>query len=186
MRPTLARTLVRNILEHATDFAWRMQDVGLLGLWLDDRRELRLHVWHDGAVGEPLVHDHPWDFTSTVVAGELVNTRYVEDPAGVEYVRERYATANEADRRADTVHLAGTLETLRAGARYHQRAGELHDSRQVPGTVTVVRFESTTDARPELTVCRRPGTPWVSGRARPATAEEVTRITKRALGRFDG
>jgi hypothetical protein len=183
---SLEQTLVRNILEHAGDFSWRMQDIGVLGLRLDDQRRYRLHVWDpEGALGEPPVHDHPYDFTSTVVVGELTNTRYVEDPDGAEYVRERYSRGDESDRRSDTVRLVGTAETLGAGARYRQSARELHDSRQVPGTVTVLRFDRVLDDLPELTVCRRPGTPWVSGEARPATRDEVKRITAAALARFD-
>lgn len=181
----LERTLVRNLLEHAAAYPWRMQDIGVLGLWLDDRREYRLHVWNpDGAAGDPPVHDHPVDFTSTVIAGELVNTRYVEDPQGREYVRERYPPSDEGARRSDTVRLTGTPETLRCGDRYRQRAEELHDSRQVQGAVTLVRFEGAVGDCAELTTCRPPGTPWVSGRARPATPAEVARITSSALALF--
>jgi hypothetical protein len=167
MSHTLEQTLVRNILEHPADYPWRIQDIGVLALRLDDRREYRLHVWDpQGAVGDPPVHDHPYAFTSTVIVGELVNTRYVEDPGGAEYLRERYSPGNEDNRRGDTVRLVGTSATLRAGSRYRQLAHELHDSRQVPGTVTVLQFEDTFHDSPELTVCRRPGTPWVSGQAR--------------------
>jgi hypothetical protein len=183
--PTLEQTLVRNILEHAADYPWRVQGIGVLALRLDDRREHRLHVWDpDGAIGDPPVHDHPYDFTSTVVVGELVNTRYVEDPGGGEYLRERYSPRDERDRRADTVRLLGSPETWRAGECYRQLAHELHDSRPVPGTVTVLHFDRAVD-RPELTVCRRPGTPWVPAQARPATRDEVTRITTAALARFE-
>src|SRR4051794_1829610 len=104
MDHTLAHALVRKLLEHPEGYDWRMQDIGLLGLRLDDRRQHRLHVWGPTyAVGEPLVHDHPYDFTSTVVVGELTNTRYVEDDAGMEYHRVRYATADDAVRTTDTV-----------------------------------------------------------------------------------
>jgi hypothetical protein len=183
---------VRNILEHAADHPWRFQDIGLLALRLDDRREHRLHVWDpagsalrgSGAVGDPLVHDHPDDFTSTIIVGELVNTRYVEDPSGVEYERERYRLGNEHDRRRDTVRLVGVATTLCAGGRYHQLAHELHDSRPLTGTVTVLEFQPIAD-RAELTVCRRPGTPWVSGQSRAATPDEIERITAAALARFD-
>jgi hypothetical protein len=176
---------VTSILEHAADHPWKIQDLGVLSLWLDDRREHRLHVWDpDGATVRPLVHDHPFDFTSTVMVGELVNVRYVEDPGGDEYLRERYAPGAEDERRADAVRLIGVAETLRPGARYTQRAHELHSSHQVPGTVTVLRFDQVVDDLPELTVCRRPGTPWVSGQARIAAADEVQRITGAALALF--
>jgi hypothetical protein len=177
---------IRSILEHPHGRSWRMQELGLLGLWLDDERAYRLHVW-DGLApgGEPPIHDHPFDFTSTVIAGELVNTRYVEHADGAEYLRERYTPPDEDERRADTVRLVGASETLRAGAIYHQLARELHDSRQTPGTVTLLHFDQFHDDIPELTLCRRAGTPWTSGRARPATPDEVQRITTIARARFD-
>jgi hypothetical protein len=186
MPQTMEQTLVRNILEHAADYPWRMQDIGLLGLRLDDQRNYRLHVWDpDGAVGDPVVHDHPYDFTSTVIVGELVNTRYVDDPRGPEYLRERYQPGEAHGRRSDTVRLLGTPETLSAGARYRQTARELHDSRQSPGTVTVLCFERFVEDLAELTVCRQPGTPWVTGESRAASSDEVKRITAAALARFD-
>jgi hypothetical protein len=174
------KALVRSILAHAAAFPWRMQEVGLLGLWLDERKEHRLHVWAPEApTGDPPIHDHPFDFTSTVVVGELVNTRYVEDAAGDEYVRERRALADESDRRVDTIRLVGEPTTFRAGDTYQQRASGLHDSRQAPGTVTLIRFSFT--GATALTTCRRPGAPAVSSRARRATPDEVARYASAAL-----
>ena len=181
--PTPDHSLVREILAHPADHAWRMQDLGLLALPLDDRREYRLHVWDPvGGVGAPPVHDHPYDFTSTVIVGELVNTRYLEDPEGIEYERHHYWPGAEDDRRIDSVRLTARATTLSPGDRYRQSSNELHSSRQVPGTVTLLRC-SPLEAR-ELTVCLAPGAPWVSGRARPATAREVQRITGAALDQF--
>jgi len=180
------QTLVRTVLERAEFHPWRVQSVGLLGLWLDDQREYRLHVWDpEGAIGEPPIHDHAVDFTSTVVVGEIVNTRYVEDPSGPVYLRERHSPGNEDDRRADAVRLVGASATLRAGDSYRQLAHELHGSAQAPGTVTVVRFEGALDDPGELTTCRRLGTPWVSGKARPATPDEVRRVAATALALFE-
>ena len=183
MDHTRDQALVRTILEHAADYPWRLQGIGLLALRLDDRRVHRLHVWDpDACDGDPPIHDHPYDFTSTVIVGELTNTRYVEDPTGDEYCRERYTPDDEHDRRTDTVHLVGTSITLGAGDRYHQVASELHDSHQTPGTVTIIRCAWR--ERPELTVCLRPDAPWVSGVARPATPDETKRITAAALDLF--
>jgi hypothetical protein len=180
---SIERVLVRTMLEHAESYAWTMQDIGLLGLRLDEQREFRLHVWDPTySLGEPPIHDHPFDFTSTVIAGEMTNTRYEEDPGGEEYRRVRYRLPNEDDRRTDTVRLSGTATTLTAGCQYSQLAHELHDSRQIPGTVTIIR--RAFDEVPEVTVCSRAETEWISGRSRPATRDEVKQITAKALELF--
>jgi hypothetical protein len=177
------RVLVRTILEHAQDYPWTMQEIGLLGLRLDNRREYRLHVWDPShCEHEPPVHDHPFDFTSTIIAGEMTNTLYRESPTGVEYSRVRYRPDEEDVRSTDTVRLSAMATTYREGGQYSQLADELHDSRQLPGTVTVIRW--TFKIGPELTVCRRDGSTWVSGQSRPANPEEVKRIAAAALEWF--
>jgi len=179
----LMRALVHQILTHALDYPWRMQDIGLLGLRLDDRRRYRLHVWDPSDnLGEPPVHDHPYDFVSTVIAGEITNTRYDQNPTGAKYSRVRYAASDENVRRTDTVRLSATSTTLREGEQYAQLAGELHDSRQQPGTVTII--QCTFKDVDELTVCLRDQDTFVSGQARPATLEEVKHITTKALSWF--
>jgi hypothetical protein len=82
MGETLSKALVLTILRHAEDFPWRMQDIGLMSLRLDDQRTYRLHIWDPSDdVGDPPIHDHPYDFSSTIIVGELTNNRYEEDPA---------------------------------------------------------------------------------------------------------
>ena len=180
----LVKALVHQVLVHSETYPWMMQDIGLLGLRLDDRREYRLHIWDPSScAGEPPVHDHPFDFVSQIIVGEMVNTRYTEDPEGFEYNRIRYSTSNEDVRGAsDTVTLSGTPTTYTEGGRYSQGAHELHDSRQLPGTATIIRMAFKDVS--ELTVCRREDATWVSGRSRPATAEEVKRFTTKALAWF--
>jgi hypothetical protein len=184
MPNALDKVLVRTILDHAEDYPWSMQDIGLLGLRLDDHREYRLHVWDPGYSVEavPPIHDHPFDFTSTVIAGEMTNTRYQEDPAGVAYSRVRYRPDDEEARTTDTVRLSAEATTFTEGESYAQLAHQLRDSTQLPGTVTVIRraFKEV----PRLTVCRPSGAPWVSGHSRPATPDEVKRVTAAALAWF--
>jgi hypothetical protein len=180
---SLDKVLVRNILEHAHHYTWTMQDIGLLGLRLDGQREYRLHVWAPSrCVGASVIHDHPFDFVSRIVAGELTNARYEEDPSGVKYLRERYSPSNEDLRTTDIVQLAASVETYRDGDEYAQLAHELHDSHQLPGTVTIIRraFRDVS----ELTVCRAEDAPWISGVSRPATSAEVEDITSQALTWF--
>jgi hypothetical protein len=174
------RALVRTMLVHAADLPWTIQGIGLLALRLDDRRVHRLHVWDpDACVGESPIHDHPYDFTSTVLAGQITNTRYAEDPAGKMFRRERYTLGDESGRRTDAVSLIGSAATHGPGDQYHQLAHELHDSRQIAGTVTLIRCNW--QERSELTVCLEPDAPWVTGESRAATADEVKRITAAAL-----
>ena len=183
MDDALSKALVFSILRHAQDFPWRMHDVGLLGLRLDDERKYRLHVWDPSySAGEPPIHDHPYDFTSKVIVGEISNTRYEEDPAGEEYRRLRYPPDAEHLRRSDTVRLSATAATFTEGARYRQLAHELHASLQLPGTVTVIRC-SWVDVS-DLTVCLRDEGSWVSGRARDATPDEIKSVAAKALEWF--
>jgi hypothetical protein len=178
------RALVRTILRNAAAYEWKMQDIGLLGLRLDDRRQYRLHVWApDRSVGELPVHDHPFDFVSKIVVGEMTNTRYVEDPIGEVFVRTRYAPGAEDQRTTDTVRLTATAERIGPGEPYSQHAHELHESRQEPGTVSIMRM-TFRGVRP-LSVCTRVERPWASEVARTATADEIATITAAALAHFD-
>jgi len=183
MSETLSKALVLTILRHAEDFPWRMQDIGLMSLRLDDQRQYRLHLWDPSYdVGDPPIHDHPYDFTSTIIVGELTNTWYEEDPAGDEYVRFRYSPPAEDQRRSDTVRLSATATTLTEGGRYRQLAHGLHASSQHSGTVTVIRCSWV--EVPELTVCLRDEGSWRSGQARDATREEIKALAAKALEWF--
>jgi len=160
-----------------------MQDIGLMSLRLGDHREHRLHVWDPSyCAEEPPIHDHPYDFTSTVIAGELTNTRYEVDPAGDEFVRFRYPPGAEVERQTDAIRLSSTATTLTEGDQYLQLAHELHASWQQPGTVTAIRCSWI--AAPTLTVCLRDEDSWVSGQGRDATREEIKHVTAKALEWF--
>jgi hypothetical protein len=183
MGETSSVALMLTLLQHAKDFPWRMQDIGLLSLHLDDRREYRLHIWDPTRCdGEPPIHDHPYDFTSTVIAGRMTNVRYEEDPTGEDYVRFRFPPGAEAERQSDTVTLASTATTFTEGDQYQQLAPELHTSWQEPGTVTVIQC-SWIDA-PTLTVCLRDEASWLSGLGRDATRDEIKQFTAKALEWF--
>ncbi len=123
MLSALNKVLVRTILDHAENYAWMMQDIGLLGLRLDERKGYRLHVWDPNysVGGDPPIHDHPFDFTSTIIAGEMTNTRYEEDPLGVEYSRVRYPPSDEDARTTDRVSLSADVTTFKEGGSYSQR-----------------------------------------------------------------
>ena len=141
-----------------------MVDIGLLGLRLDDRRRYRLHVWGPGSRSTSPVHDHPYDFTSTVVIGELTNTRYIEDAEGIEYRRVRYSPPDEDARTTDSVTLSGIATVLRAGDDTHNSRPSCTTAARCRARSPSSRCRSTTP----LTVCTPGDAPWVSGQARPA------------------
>ena len=179
----MSKALVLTILRHAEDFPWRMQNIGLMGLRLDDRRECRLHVWDPSrGSGDPPIHDHPYDFTSAIIVGELTNTRYVEDAAGDEHIRLRYSPPDEDQRRSETVKLSAVAEALCEGDEYAQLAHELHASWQQPGTVTLIGC--SWGAPRELSVCLRDEASWRSGQSRDSTPKEIKAIAARALEWF--
>jgi hypothetical protein len=179
----MTKALVFTLLRHAGDFPWRMQEIGLMGLRLDERREYRLHVWNPSlSAGDPPIHDHPYDFASAIIVGELTNTRYVESDGGDEHIRHRYSLPHEEQRRSDTVRLSAASETFCEGDEYRQLAHELHASWQQPGTVTLIRCSWGVPR--ELTVCLRDEASWPSGQARVATREEIKSITAKALEWF--
>jgi hypothetical protein len=76
---TMTKALVFTLLRHAEDFPWRMQDIGLMGLRLDERREYRLQPLEPELERGGPAHTRPplYDFTSAIIVGELTNTRYV-------------------------------------------------------------------------------------------------------------
>jgi len=130
----LDKVLIRNILEHALAYPWKIQDIGLLALRLDEQREYALHVWApDRCTGTPPIHDHPYDFVARIIVGEVTNARYVEDSSGVKYLRERYTPSNEEARTTDYVQLVSEVETFKEGDAYAQVADELHDSHRDAG-----------------------------------------------------
>jgi hypothetical protein len=93
--------------------------------------KLRLHVWW-GNSGAPPVHDHPWDFASSILLGQMTVGRYAERKceSGM-YRRARYPTlADSADCR---VVIEGTAdlkclgdEVLETGSFYCLCHGDLH------------------------------------------------------------
>ncbi|MEU5977411.1 hypothetical protein [Streptomyces sp. NPDC047315] len=113
-----------------------------------DGRRLFLHIWVAGEE-DAEIHDHRWDFASTVLRGALVNTTVDvapqiehDDAAGYRVVHYRPRpggyrfTPVRADH--DVVVTSRRTATLAAGTRYRMTARTLHRARALPGTVTLI------------------------------------------------
>ncbi|MFI1829692.1 hypothetical protein ACH41E_25090 [Streptomyces sp. NPDC020412] len=114
-----------------------------------DGRRLFLHIWAEGAE-DAEIHDHRWDFASTVLRGALDNTvvdiapQNQRDADGYRVVHYRprpggYRFAPAGDGAGHGVVVTSRrTETLAAGARYRMTASALHHARALPGTVTLI------------------------------------------------
>jgi hypothetical protein len=113
-RSELSNQVIEHSYPHNNGFDKFVIDaIGEFGL------KLRLHVWWDceARPRESTVNDHPWDFASSVLLGQITMRRYQEGPgATTEYIRARYPTkAMHLDRRIvleGTSHLSCLDESV--------------------------------------------------------------------------
>lgn len=182
----VTKELVKKILENASAYSWSLQGLGMLRLYLSD--DLRMHVWHHDFrfPKASTMHNHPWDFRSLIVAGELKQMRYVKDKGGDWFntatIRcgEGGAIVSESKR----IKLAGcAMERYGEGQTYSELAEEIHESFPTNGTVTLVRriFKQDKD---HAQVFWPVGHVWGSAEPRAATADKVQQITSYALQRW--
>lgn len=188
----LTRLLVTHLLEDAADGVradWTLQGLGMLRLYLSPT--VRLHVWDSAEAypGASKLHDHPWDFTSHIILGRLVNVRYERRPlrGGRPTHHMQTIVCGEGGCSLGDVTDVEMREESRfvyeAGQSYSQISTIVHESIPEDGTVTIIErvmHEDTEHAR----VFSDYGTEWVSAEPRPATPDEVKRMTRKALARW--
>lgn len=187
------RAAVRAILTKAYAYEWSIQGFGMLRCYLST--EVRLHIG-DSRFKVPdvsTVHDHPWDFTSYIVAGQVTQYRFVEHPTDGEGFQRsiircgvggglvRAECGVEAPeqvflRRSD-------IETYVAGQWYSQRADEIHESLPADGTVTIVERQFKADTEHARVYYQTPA--WVSAEPRAATPREIAEAVGVALAQFE-
>jgi hypothetical protein len=181
------KLMVKAILQQATSYKWSLQGLGMFRLYLAD--ELRIHVWDPDAAfpGASPMHTHPWDFSSYVVAGKLMQYRYSEVPDGTEWhddvnlYNKSLLLAGEGGRLVeDPVSVAlrrHPSEVYEPGEWYSQKAEEIHWSQPEKGTVTLVFREFRGDLdRDHAYVYWPEGGEWVSAEPRTAVHDEVQRM----------
>src|ERR1039458_5729288 len=82
---TFLKPLVRHTLDDVN--VWTVQGFGFLRTYFgppDAPKRFRLNLWdsHFTVPDVSIIHDHPWHFTSIVIAGQLFNNRYIVEPDG--------------------------------------------------------------------------------------------------------
>lgn len=179
--------LVRAILEQYRSYEWTVQGFGFARTKIANVG--RIHIW-DSRLAVQLVstmHTHPWPLQSTIISGELINQRFVEDPAeGLPYMRSSIATGEGGGLIGDPVSTfirSGTPEVYMPGDGYSQEPGEIHRSIPQDGTVTLIERPQGPPLEAAL-VFWPIGTQWVS--AEPGKPEQwkLDMVIQHALARW--
>ena len=182
--------LVKLILEHWDHYAWTIQGFGFARVKIADVG--RIHVW-DSRLAVPLVstvHTHPWPLKSTIISGELINSRFVTPPAGIRcapYVHQRLKTGEGGG-------LVGEPEEIRLspldprcylpGDTYEQAPDDIHRTQAQDGTVTLLERPQGPPLE-EASVYWPIGMKWVSAEPRkPSSDWELSPIMTLALERW--
>lgn len=186
----LMRTVVSCVLENPHNWDWTVQGFGMLRTYLDSDRKRRLNIW-DKRLATPnvsLIHDHPWDFRSFILAGHLMNVRFVDDPLGqlFEYAKIQCGPNGGMcpSSAKNTIRLrAYSNEIYRAHETYEQKAEEIHLTDFTDGTVTL----NVRNFRPDTEHARvfwTAGQQWVDAKPRAAADYEVEAVVSNALKIF--
>lgn len=190
------REAIRSILlDPHSRREWSVQGFGMLRTYIGQGRRFRLNVWHSelAVPNVSLIHDHPWDFESLILAGQLGNRRYVERGA-CECPRHALSSPTHQWKRIqpgenyDGTHVEEGVATLLPAYAsetyfprhvYKQQAKEIHATSYLDGTVTL---NDRTPVGEDLARVFWPyGEEWVDAKPRPATREEIDFATNRAL-----
>jgi hypothetical protein len=181
----LLQEFAKGILETADQRRWTIQGLGMLRTYLGGGT--RLHIWDDRFAVPDVseMHNHPWNLFSFVCSGLIRNQRFEYSPSGQLYKRQMLfcgAGGGLKGEPEDTTLELTTDEFLFPGDSYEQRAEEIHQSKPIRGTVTIVHRTVPQGGSPDLaSVFWGPGADWVSAEPKPAEDHEIAAIVSEAL-----
>lgn len=190
----ITKLLVKKLLEHPFEHSWSFQGLGMLRCYLS--REVRLHVW-DPRMAFPnasTLHTHPWDFSSRIIAGRMVDTVFEirKDEPATHHVQKiqcgpggcaKGESYNVSLRRAGTRTVGDSLGSTGYQTGYTLNRDAIHESRPEPGTVSIIQRSLEGDTEHAF-VFWPLGTQWVTAEPRPAADREVKVMTRLALERW--
>lgn len=190
---TALRDATRKMLDNPFAYEWSIQGFGMLRCYLSNAT--RLHIWSKAHQKTSNIHDHPWDFTSIVLSGQIVDTNYIVTRHGMaEHLTEqpthamRTISCGPGGCPHDDVVGVTLLETNRThhklGAVYSLKHDDLHETKFSSGAVTIINRtfrENTEHARVVVPV----GTEFEFIEPRPATREEVIAFVDQAIGDWE-
>jgi len=145
----ITREDVHDILTKWHEYEWQVQGFGMIRTYLDGPGEPRLQVWDQRLAtwSNNAIHDHPWAFRSTVIAGLLYNQRFVVRHGGRESYPNGHTTeiipgtrGGQLSERPVVPCLISPkpVEVYGMGESYSQMHREMHLTKYLPGTVTLI------------------------------------------------
>lgn len=141
------RQSVKSVLENHQKHRWYETVDGVIATYF--KNETALNIYQGLDRSNPYIHSHPFDFTSTIVTGEMRHTRYRLDPSGDEFqFQRRRITGEFFGATEDCVLEAMPLETYLPGDTYSILSSEIHSVAPVDGSITLVvrdHFTSPTE-----------------------------------------
>lgn len=163
---------------------WTVQGFGFLRTYFGppaQPKRFRLNLWHTRFTvpNVSTIHDHPWDFTSVIVAGKFGNQRYgARGTSSQDSPTHHFTTIKtgeggglEKSEVRDVTLVPYHREHFVPGDVYGQKADEIHETLFADGTVTLnERVGDTEHAR----VFWPFGSNWVDAIPRVATRNEVS------------
>lgn len=184
---TFLKPMVRHVLNQPyVDSKWTVQGFGFLRTYFgphDEPKRFRLNLWDSTFTvpGVSTIHDHPWHFTSTIVAGAFCNVRYEMGLAPHEAeITHHFTTIKTGEGGGMEKGLISRCrlipqrpELYKAGDVYSQDADEIHETIFADGTVTLNERRRVGDGE-HARVFWPAGTDWVDAEPRPATRNEVS------------
>lgn len=182
---------IKNVLNQPQRHEWTVQGLGMLRCYPFGSTEFRLNVWHHNFRQTPRasdMHDHPWHFTSWVVAGSMVNTRFIEVDEDMPGERFLYRIIN-----CGVDCGTGEIGRIRLGRHekeiyrpfsvYNQRAEEIHSTDFNNGTVTLNWRERVHGDRARIFWPEHGE--WFAATTRKATFDEIVFGCTEALSFWD-
>lgn len=171
---------VKYILENPFDYGWELQGFGMLRTYID--KNTRLQIWLNDFIvpGVTDVHTHPWDFTSTIYQGSIINHVFVDHEltdkveGGENYDRCLILTGENAYVKERTlVKLTNwsNLDYYRGDMYYHYKNAP-HRIDFMDGTITILTKGNINPDNLAYSYTK-PGEEWVSAAPRLATPEEI-------------
>lgn len=173
----LAVAMTGALLRNWSGNYWTTMGFGMIRTYLDPAKRFRFNIWDDRleVTNVSRIHNHPWGFTSYILAGSITNYRYIIAEGRPTHDAVQIVTGEEGGMRKHLppVRLvqASRLECRRGGW-YHQEASELHETDYQRGTVSINdRTEPSADHT--ATVLFPVGGSWVDAKPREATKTEI-------------